>query len=182
MAAAMTRHIIPIQGTGVSMNPKVLIVMGSDSDCPVLEETAKILKQFDISYEMRIASAHRSPRKTADLVEGAAARGIQVIIAAAGLAAHLPGVVAAGTILPVIGVPMDGGPLNGMDALYSIIQMPGGIPVATTAIGKPGAKNAALLAAQILALHDTVLTEKLIAFRQQMAQEVEEKDRQLQER
>lgn len=164
------------------MNPKVLIVMGSDSDCPVLEETAKILEQFDIPFEMRIASAHRSPRKTSALVEGAAERGIQVIIAAAGLAAHLPGVVAAGTILPVIGVPMGGGPLNGVDALYSIVQMPGGIPVATTAIGKAGAKNAALLAAQILALNDNDLTRKLLAFRESMAQEVEEKDRQLQQR
>lgn len=162
------------------MNPKVLIVMGSDSDCPVLEETTQILKQFGIPYEMRIASAHRSPHKTAGLVEGAAERGIQVIIAAAGLAAHLPGVVAAGTILPVIGVPMGGGPLNGVDALYSIVQMPAGIPVATTAIGKAGAKNAALLAAQILALNDTALANKLRAFREQMAEDVEEKDRKLQ--
>jgi 5-(carboxyamino)imidazole ribonucleotide mutase len=164
------------------MNPKVLIVMGSDSDCPVLEETAKILEHFAIPYEMRIASAHRSPRKTADLVEGAADRGIKVIIAAAGLAAHLPGVVAAGTILPVIGVPMGGGPLNGVDALYSIVQMPGGIPVATTAIGRAGAKNAALLATQILALGDTALAGKLLAYREKMATDVEAKDRKLQER
>jgi 5-(carboxyamino)imidazole ribonucleotide mutase len=164
------------------MNPKVLIVMGSDSDLPVLEETAKLLEQLDIPYEMRIASAHRTPRKTAELVEGAADRGIQVIIAAAGLAAHLPGVVAAGTILPVIGVPMGGGPLNGVDALYSIVQMPGGIPVATTAIGKAGAKNAALLAARILALGDSGLRQKLIAFGESMAREVEEKDRKLQQR
>ncbi|MEZ4598699.1 MAG: 5-(carboxyamino)imidazole ribonucleotide mutase [Syntrophotaleaceae bacterium] len=164
------------------MNPKVLIVMGSDSDLPILEETAALLKQLDVPYEMRIASAHRTPRKTAELVEGAADRGIQVIIAAAGLAAHLPGVVAAGTILPVIGVPMGGGPLNGVDALYSIVQMPGGIPVATTAIGKAGAKNAALLAAQILALGDSALRQKLIAYREKMAEEVEEKDRKLQQR
>jgi 5-(carboxyamino)imidazole ribonucleotide mutase len=164
------------------MNPKVLIVMGSDSDLPVLEETAKLLEQLDIPYEMRSASAHRTPRKTAELVEGAADRGIQVIIAAAGLAAHLPGVVAAGTILPVIGVPMGGGPLNGVDALYSIVQMPGGIPVATTAIGKAGAKNAALLAARILALGDSGLRQKLIAFGESMAREVEEKDRKLQQR
>ena len=162
------------------MTPKVLIVMGSDSDCPILEETAKILKQFDIPYEMRISSAHRSPHKTATLVDGAAERGIQIIIAAAGLAAHLPGVVAAGTLLPVIGVPMGGGPLNGVDALYSIVQMPAGIPVATTAIGKAGAKNAALLAAQILALNDTELADKLRTYREQMARDVEEKDRQLQ--
>lgn len=164
------------------MQPKVLIVMGSDSDLPVLEETARTLAQFDIPYEMRISSAHRSPRRTTELVEGAADRGIQVIIAAAGLAAHLPGVVAAGTILPVIGVPMDGGPMGGMDALYAIVQMPGGIPVATTAIGRAGAKNAALLAAQILALNDTDLRLKLLAFRKKMAEEVEEKDRRLQER
>ncbi|APG23844.1 MAG: 5-(carboxyamino)imidazole ribonucleotide mutase [Syntrophotalea acetylenica] len=164
------------------MSPKVLIVMGSDSDCPVLEETAKILEQFAIPFEMRIASAHRSPRKTADLVEAAAGRGIQVIIAAAGLAAHLPGVVAAGTILPVIGVPMGGGPLNGVDALYAIVQMPAGIPVATTAIGRTGARNAALLAAQILALSDPTLSEKLLAFRERMACEIEEKDQKLQRR
>ncbi len=164
------------------MSPKVLIVMGSDSDCPVLEEAAKILEQFDIPYEMRIASAHRSPAKTASLVDGAAERGIQVIIAAAGLAAHLPGVVAAGTILPVIGVPMGGGPLNGVDALYSIVQMPGGIPVATTAIGKPGAKNAALLAAQILALSNSGLGQQLRRYRDKMASEVEEKDLKLQKR
>ncbi len=164
------------------MSPKVLIVMGSDSDCPVLEEAAKILEQFDIPYEMRIASAHRSPAKTAALVDGAAERGIQVIIAAAGLAAHLPGVVAAGTILPVIGVPMGGGPLNGVDALYSIVQMPGGIPVATTAIGKPGAKNAALLAAQILALSNSGLGQQLRRYRDKMASEVEEKDLKLQKR
>ncbi len=164
------------------MNPKVLIVMGSDSDCPVLEESARILEQFDIPYEMRIASAHRSPAKTAALIDGAAERGIQVIIAAAGLAAHLPGVVAAGTILPVIGVPMGGGPLNGVDALYSIVQMPAGIPVATTAIGKPGAKNAALLAVQILALSNSGLSQKLRRYREKMASEVEEKDLQLQQR
>jgi len=162
------------------MNPQVLIIMGSDSDYPVLEETSKILTQFEISHEMRISSAHRSPAKTEALVSGAADRGIKIIIAAAGVAAHLPGVVAAGTILPVIGVPMGGGALNGVDALYSIVQMPGGIPVATMAIGKSGAKNAGILAVQILALADVVLASKLVCFRQGMAREVEEKDALLQ--
>lgn len=163
------------------MNPQVLIIMGSDSDFPVLEETSKILDRFEISHEMRISSAHRSPAKTEALVAGAEDRGVKIIIAAAGVAAHLPGVVAAGTILPVIGVPMGGGALNGVDALYSIVQMPGGIPVATMAIGKSGAKNAGILAVQILALSDEVLAGKLLRFRQEMAQEVEEKDARLQQ-
>jgi 5-(carboxyamino)imidazole ribonucleotide mutase len=163
------------------MNPQVLIVMGSDSDYSVLQETEQLLKKFDIPFETHIASAHRAPHKVAALSEQAAARGIRVIIAAAGLAAHLPGVVAAGTVLPVIGVPMGGGPLNGVDALYSIVQMPAGTPVATMAIGKSGARNAALLAAQMLALADPALTEKLLAHRREMALEVEEKDQQLQQ-
>jgi len=162
------------------MNPQVLIIMGSDSDYPVLQETTRILTNFDITYEMHISSAHRSPAKTEALVAGAAARGVKIIIAAAGVAAHLPGVVAAGTILPVIGVPMGGGALNGVDALYSIVQMPGGIPVATMAIGKSGARNAGILAAQMLALSDEALAGKLVRFRQEMAREVEEKDAQLQ--
>lgn len=162
-----------------NMNPKVLIIMGSDSDYPVLEETAKVLKSFDIPFEMHVSSAHRSPRKTEELVSGAAGRGIKVIIAAAGVAAHLPGVVAAGTILPVIGVPMAGGALNGVDALYSIVQMPGGVPVATMAIGKAGARNAGILAVQILALADAELSRKLVRYREEMAREVEEKDAKL---
>jgi 5-(carboxyamino)imidazole ribonucleotide mutase len=161
------------------MNGKVLIIMGSDSDYPVLEETARILKQFGVPFEMHVSSAHRSPRKTEELVCGAVERGIQVIIAAAGVAAHLPGVVAAGTILPVIGVPMTGGALNGVDALYSIVQMPAGVPVATMAIGKAGAKNAGILAVQILALADGALAERLLSFRKEMAWEVEEKDAKL---
>lgn len=161
------------------MGGKVLIIMGSDSDYPVLEETAKILKQFGVPFEMHVSSAHRSPRKTEELVTGAAARGVKVIIAAAGVAAHLPGVVAAGTTLPVIGVPMAGGALNGVDALYAIVQMPAGVPVATMAIGKAGAKNAALLAVQILALADGVLAERMLSFREEMACEVEEKDARL---
>jgi len=161
------------------MSGKVLIIMGSDSDYPVLEETARILKQFGVPFEMHVSSAHRSPRKTEELVCGAAERGIKIIIAAAGVAAHLPGVVAAGTILPVIGVPMAGGALNGVDALYSIVQMPAGVPVATMAIGKAGAKNAGILAVQILALEDGALAERLLTFRREMAREVEEKDAKL---
>ncbi len=161
--------------------PKVLIIMGSDSDIPVMQETVKVLKEFGISFEMRVSSAHRSPRKTSFLVSSAPERGIQVIIAAAGVAAHLAGVVAAETILPVIAVPMPGGALNGVDALYSMVQMPGGIPVATMAIGKAGAKNAGLFAIQILALNDSSLTALLKVHREQMAQEVEGKDLALQQ-
>ena len=163
-------------------NPQVLIMMGSDSDLPVMEEVGKMLKQFGVTYEMRISSAHRAPHKTAALAAEAAGRGIRIIIAAAGMAAHLAGVVAAETTLPVIGVPIGGGALNGVDALYAMVQMPGGIPVATMAIGKAGAKNAALFAVQILALCDPDLTGKLVAFRQEMAREVEAKDRELQGR
>lgn len=161
------------------MDPKVLIIMGSDSDYPVLEETAKVLKKFGVPFEMHVSSAHRSPTKTEKLVSGAMGRGIKAIIAAAGVAAHLPGVVAAGTILPVIGVPMAGGALNGVDALYSIVQMPGGVPVASMAIGKAGAKNAGILAVQILALADEMLAGKLVRYREEMAREVEEKDAKL---
>jgi 5-(carboxyamino)imidazole ribonucleotide mutase len=162
--------------------PKVLIVMGSDSDIPVMEEAAQMLQRFGIPYEMRISSAHRCPDRTAELAAGAEGRGIKVIIAAAGMAAHLAGVMAAGTILPVIGVPIGGGALNGVDALYSTVQMPGGIPVATVAIGKAGAKNAGILAVQMLALSDETLAARLRAFKADMATEVEAKDRMLQEK
>ena len=161
-------------------DPVVLIVMGSDSDLPTMEEAAKVLTEFGVPFEMRISSAHRSPKRTAQLAGGAAARGIQLIIAAAGMAAHLAGVIAAETTLPVIGVPMGGGALSGMDALYATVQMPGGIPVATMAIGKAGAKNAALFAVQILSLADPALARKFAAYRQQMAVEVEQKDDALQ--
>jgi 5-(carboxyamino)imidazole ribonucleotide mutase len=161
-------------------DPVVLIVMGSDSDVPTMEETAKVLTQFGVPFEMRISSAHRSPKRTAELAHDAASRGIKLIIAAAGMAAHLAGVVAAETTLPVIGVPMGGGPLSGMDALYATVQMPGGIPVATMAIGKAGAKNAALFAIQILSLSDPELAGKFADFRAQMAVEVEQKDAALQ--
>ncbi len=156
--------------------PKVLIVMGSDSDVPVMQEAEKVLKEFGVPCEMRISSAHRCPHRTATLAAEAAGRGIRVIIAGAGMAAHLAGVIAAETILPVIGVPIGGGALNGADALYSTVQMPGGIPVATVAIGKAGAKNAGILAVQMLALSDEALAGRLRDYKESMAREVEEKD------
>lgn len=162
-------------------DPRVLIVMGSDSDLPVMEESAKVLAAFGVPYEMRVSSAHRSPQRTAALAAEAAGRGIKVVIAGAGMAAHLAGVIAAETILPVIGVPTGGGALNGLDALYSTVQMPGGIPVAAMAIGTAGGKNAGILAVQILSLSDAELTERLAAYRAKMARDVEEKDRALQD-
>ena len=161
-------------------NPQVLIVMGSDSDLPVMEEGAKVLAEFGVPYEMRISSAHRSPQRTATLAAEAADRGIRVIVAGAGMAAHLAGVIAAETVLLVIGVPIGGGALNGLDALCSTVQMPGGVPVATMAIGRAGARNAGILAVQILALSNTVLAERLHVYREKMAQEVDAKDRILQ--
>lgn len=162
--------------------PKVLIVMGSDSDLPVMEEAAQILRQFGVTFEMRISSAHRCPDTTAQLSATAEGRGVKVIIAGAGMAAHLAGVMAAGTILPVIGVPIGGGGLNGVDALHSTVQMPGGIPVATVAIGKAGAKNAGILAVQMLALSEPALALQLKEFKESMAREVAAKDRELQEK
>lgn len=161
-------------------NPLVLLIMGSDSDLPVMQEAADVLGAFTVPFEMRISSAHRSPERTMALASEAAKRGIRIIIAGAGMAAHLAGVVAAKTILPVIGVPMPGGALNGLDALYSTVQMPGGIPVATMAIGKAGAKNAGLFAIQILALTDARLSEALSEYRAKMNNDVEKKDAELQ--
>lgn len=161
--------------------PHVLIIMGSDSDLPVMQEAALVLEKFGVRYEIRISSAHRSPDRTAEIASQAAARGINVVIAGAGMAAHLAGVIASGTTLPVIGVPMPGGALNGVDALYATVQMPGGIPVATMAIGKAGAKNAGIFAVQILALNDSGLAHMLCEYRRQMAEEVEQKDAALQE-
>lgn len=162
--------------------PLVLLMMGSDTDLPTMQEAADILRIFDIPYEMRISSAHRSPERTMTLASEAAGRGIRIIIAGAGMAAHLAGVVAAKTILPVIGVPMPGGALNGLDALYATVQMPGGIPVATMAIGKAGAKNAALFAVQILALSEPHLAELLLRYRVEMDKDLEQKDAELQTR
>ncbi len=149
--------------------------MGSDSDLPVMEETARILDKFTVPYTMTVASAHRTPARTLKLVKDAEKNGVDVIIGAAGMAAHLPGVIASHTVLPVIGVPLDSSPLNGMDALLSIVQMPPGIPVATVSVGKAGAKNAAILAVQIMAIKDPELTRKLLDHRQKMVKEVEEK-------
>ena len=162
--------------------PLVLLMMGSDTDLPVMQEAADILKKFDVPYEMRISSAHRSPVRTLALASEAAGRGVKVIIAGAGMAAHLAGVVASKTILPVIGVPMPGGALNGVDALYATVQMPAGIPVATMAIGRAGAKNAGLFAVQILALSDLQLAESLLNYRVEMDKELEQKDADLQGR
>lgn len=163
-------------------NAQVLILMGSDSDLPVMEEAARVLTEFGVGYAMHVSSAHRSPRKTAALAAGASGQGIKVIIAGAGMAAHLAGVVAAETVLPIIGVPIGGGALNGVDALYAMVQMPGGIPVATMTIGKAGAKNAGILAVQMLSIGDPALLEKLAAYRQRMAAEVETRDSELQVR
>jgi 5-(carboxyamino)imidazole ribonucleotide mutase len=161
-------------------SPQVLIMMGSDSDLPTMQEAADILAKFGVSYEIRISSAHRSPGRTMSLASEAAGRGIRIIIAGAGMAAHLAGVVAAKSTLPVIGVPIPGGALNGVDALYSTVQMPGGIPVATMAIGKAGAKNAGIFAVQILALADSRLACALEEYRHEMDQEVALKDAALQ--
>jgi len=162
------------------MSAEVLILMGSESDLPIMEEAARILKEFGIGFEMHISSAHRSPKKTAELASGAAARGIKVVIAGAGMAAHLAGVVAAETVLPVIGVPLTGGALNGVDALYAMVQMPGGIPVATMSIGKAGAKNAGLFAVQILSTAAPELRKRLVDYRVKLAEEVADKDAALQ--
>ncbi len=159
--------------------PLVGLVMGSDSDFPVMEPAAGIFKKFGIPFTMSVASAHRSPEKAAAFARDAAGRGMKVIIAGAGHAAHLAGVIAAHTTLPVIGVPIDSSALKGLDALLSTVQMPPGIPVATMALGKPGAKNAAILAAQILALSDPSLAKRLHGFKQEMAREVEAKDKAL---
>ena len=157
------------------MKPKVLIIMGSDSDLPVMEETARILDAFTVPYSMTVASAHRTPARTLKLIKDAEKNGVDVIIGAAGMAAHLPGVIASHTVVPVIGVPLDASPFKGMDSLLSIVQMPPGIPVATVAVGKAGAQNAAILAVQIIARRDAKLTRRLQEHRQKMAKEVEEK-------
>ena len=159
---------------------KVLIVMGSDSDFPVLEPCFSHLKQFGLAFEAVVCSAHRTPENAAKLAREARENGFSVIIAAAGLAAHLPGVIAAFTTLPVIGIPVAGGPLNGQDALHAIVQMPAGIPVATVAIN--GAANAAILAAQILATKDDRLVQVLSDFKRDMADKVTERNSRLQEK
>jgi phosphoribosylaminoimidazole carboxylase PurE protein len=155
------------------------IIMGSDSDFTIMEEASKVLEQFDVPHEVLVTSAHRSPERTRNYVQGSKRRGIRVIIAGAGGAAHLAGVVAAETHLPVIGVPIPSTPLNGLDSLLSTAQMPGGIPVATVSIGKPGAKNAGLLAVQILAISDEKLAAKLIKYKKDQAKAVSQKSKKL---
>lgn len=157
---------------------RVAVIMGSDSDYPIMKKTLHVLEDFGVAYEVLVASAHRTTDKALAYVEGAKGRGIQVIIAGAGAAAHLPGVLAAKTTLPVIGVPINATALQGVDALYAIVQMPSGVPVATVAID--GAKNAGLLAIQILALGDGGLAQALEDYKETMAADVEAKDQKLQ--
>lgn len=174
---------LPAQNTHDKIHmtkPFVAVLMGSDSDLPVMEFTFQVLDKLNVGWEAKITSAHRTPKATHDYVIDAEQRGCAVFIAAAGLAAHLAGVVAGLTTKPVIGVPMDGGPLNGQDALLSTVQMPGGIPVASMAIGKAGAKNAGYLAAQILALSDQAIDKKIRAERAENAEQIGRKDAALQ--
>ena len=151
----------------------VLILMGSDSDAVVMQGTVDILRELDIACEMTVASAHRSPERVMRLVREAPERGVKVFVVGAGAAAHLAGVVAAHTFLPVIGVPIDSSALKGLDALLSTVQMPPGVPVATVSIGKPGATNAGVLAAQILATGDAALASRLALYKKALADKVE---------
>jgi 5-(carboxyamino)imidazole ribonucleotide mutase len=150
-------------------NPLVGIIMGSDSDLPVMEKSFAVLKEFEIPFEVKILSAHRTPEEHANYSKTAASRGLKVIIAAAGMAAHLPGVTAGQTVLPVIGVPMKSSFQDGLDSLLSIVQMPPGIPVATVTVN--GSKNAALLAVQIISTGDSALQEKFVSYKEKMAEE-----------
>ncbi len=160
--------------------PFVAVLMGSDSDLPVLQSTLNVLRGLDIPFEAKITSAHRTPDATQSYVKDADARGCAVFICAAGLAAHLAGAVASLTLKPVIGIPLDAGSMQGMDSLLSTVQMPGGIPVATVAVGKPGAKNAGYLAAQIVSLIDPDLAQRVKAERKANADAVKAKDAKLQ--
>lgn len=163
-------------------NPKVAILMGSDSDYNVMEEAAKVLKEFGVAFEVMVSSAHRTPERTVQYVTSARDNGICAFIIGAGAAAHLAGVVAAHTTLPVIGVPIDATSLNGVDALYSTVMMPGGIPVASMAIGKAGAKNAALFALSMISTTDAEMAGKLAKYRSDMVEKVVKKSDALQER
>jgi phosphoribosylamine--glycine ligase len=153
--------------------PNVLILMGSDSDAPVMQPAVDVLNEFGISNEMTVASAHRSPERVMRLVGEAPQRGVKVFIVGAGAAAHLAGVVAAHSTLPVVGVPIDSSALKGLDALLSTVQMPPGVPVATVSIGKPGATNAGVLAAQIIAVGDGAMAAKLVEYKKKLAEKVE---------
>jgi phosphoribosylamine--glycine ligase len=156
------------------MNPiRVLILMGSDSDAPVMQGAVDILREMEIPCEMTVASAHRSPERVMRLVREAPGRGVKVFVVGAGAAAHLAGVVAAHTTMPVIGVPIDSSALNGLDALLSTVQMPPGVPVATVSIGRPGATNAGVLAAQILAVGDPAVASRLESYKKKLADKVE---------
>jgi 5-(carboxyamino)imidazole ribonucleotide mutase len=157
-------------------NVQISIVMGSESDLGIMQESQAVLTRFGVAHETRVISAHRTPERAADYAKGLEERGVKLVIAAAGKAAHLAGVIAGLTPLPVIGVPITTSDLGGLDSLLSMVQIPGGIPVATVTIGKAGAKNAALLAVQILSLNDIELRKKLGAFREEMAREVEQAD------
>lgn len=161
----------------VEKKPQVGILMGSDSDLPVMRAAADFLKDMGVECEMTVASAHRTPARVMEYTRSAAERGVKIIIAGAGMAAHLAGVIASHTDLPVIGVPIDASPLGGMDSLLATVQMPPGIPVATMGIGKAGARNAAVLACRILALEDRGIAKKLVSFREKMVQEVNDKAR-----
>ena len=161
-------------------HPFVAVLMGSDSDWPVMQSAVEVLRRLGISVEVRITSAHRTPAATSQYVAEAVERGCAVFIAGAGMAAHLAGAVAAHTTRPVIGVPLDASPLGGMDALLSTVQMPGGIPVAAVAVGKAGATNAGYLAAQVLAVADAALAQRLSVEREERARAVGEKDAELQ--
>ena len=156
------------------IKPQVGIVMGSDSDWPVLESTVKTLRSFEVECEVKVISAHRTPELAHEYATSAAGRGLRVLIAAAGGAAHLAGVLAANTILPVIGIPVQGGALNGLDALLATVQMPAGIPVGTVAVGSAGATNAAVFAVQILATSDPELANKLVLYKQALRDKVEQ--------
>jgi len=158
---------------------QVLILIGSQSDAPTMQGTLDVLAELGVSCEMTVASAHRSPERVRRMIDGAPARGVRVFIVGAGAAAHLAGMVAAHVTLPVIGVPIDSSPLKGIDALLSTVQMPPGVPVATVSVGKAGATNAAVLAAQILALGDPSLAGRLQAYKAQLAEKVEQAAREL---
>jgi phosphoribosylamine--glycine ligase len=181
IGAKAARHMKKAD-TGETDAVRVGIVMGSDSDLPVMQAAADFLASMEISHEISVNSAHRTPDAASDYARSALDRGLQVIIAGAGMAAHLAGVLAAHTNVPVIGVPLDASPLNGLDALLSTVQMPPGVPVATMGIGKAGAKNGAVLAARILALHDPELAARLAVFKEEMASQVTEKNSKLQGR
>ncbi|OQX53291.1 MAG: 5-(carboxyamino)imidazole ribonucleotide mutase [Candidatus Omnitrophica bacterium 4484_213] len=158
-------------------NPIVSIIIGSDSDLPTIRETEKLLKKFGIAYELKILSAHRSPKKVSEFALGAAKRGIKIVIAGAGGAAALGGAIAARTTLPVIAIPIETKSLKGLDSLLSTVQMPSGVPVGCMAIGKTGAKNAAIFAAQILGIENKVIAEKIQRYKRGLSKKVEQKDK-----